>query len=126
MAKRSGPLEIIQAISVTFLTCLLLSAVLEPLQSLAASEQLTVKQNGKSTRLTGEILVEAQDGGLLFVARDGALWIVQPEQLQQRKRLAQETLPLSQTEMFFLKFENFHQIFEKRAVAVCVFKNPYF
>ncbi|MFP6673371.1 MAG: DUF1570 domain-containing protein [Pirellulaceae bacterium] len=99
MAKRSGPVEIIQAISVTFLTCLLLSAVLEPLQPIAASEQLTVKQNGKLTRLTGEILVEAQDGGLLFVARDGALWIVQPEQLQQRKRLAQEALPWSQTEM---------------------------
>lgn len=99
VAKRSGPVEIIQAISVTFLTCLVLNAVLGPLQPSAASEQLTVKQNGKSTRLTGEILVEAQDGGLLFVARDGAFWIVQPEQLQQRKRLAQETLPLSQTEM---------------------------
>ena len=99
VAKRSGPVEIIQAISVTFLTCLLLSAVLAPLQPLAASEQLTVKQNGKSTRLTGEILVEAQDGGLLFVARDGALWIVQPEQLQQRKRLAQEVSPLSQAEI---------------------------
>ena len=28
--------------------------------------------------------------------------------------------------MIFLKFDNFHQIFEKRAVAVCVFEKPYF
>ena len=28
--------------------------------------------------------------------------------------------------MIFLKFDNFHQIFEKRAVAVSVFEKPYF
>ena len=28
--------------------------------------------------------------------------------------------------MIFLKFDNFRQIFEKRAVAVCVFEKPYF
>ena len=99
MAKRCEPVGMIRAISVTFLACLLFSPLGGAWQPVAASEQLTVKQNGKSTRLTGEILVEAQDGGLLFRARDGALWIVQPEDLQQRKALSQEVKPLSQMEM---------------------------
>ena len=48
--------------------------------------------------LGSSLLVEAQDGGLLFLARDGALWIVQPEELQQRKPLPQEVKPLSQAD----------------------------
>ena len=99
VAKRCKPVDLVRAIIAAFLVSLLLSPLGGSWQRLAASEQLTVKQNGKLSRLMGEILVEAQDGGLLFLARDGGLWIVQPEELQQRKPLPQEVKPLSQTEM---------------------------
>ena len=99
MAKRCKPVGLLRAIIAALLVSLLLDPVGGSWQWVAASDQLTVKQDGKSSRLMGEILVEAQDGGLLFLARDGALWIVQPEELQQRKTLPQEVKPLSQTEM---------------------------
>ena len=99
MVKRCEIVDLVRASFVTLLVAVLLSQWCGSWQSLFASEQLTVKQNGKTSRLSGEIMVEAQDGGLLFLARDGALWIVQPEELLQRKRLSQEVKPLSQTEM---------------------------
>ena len=66
---------------------------------LAASEQITLKRNGKSRGLSGEVVLEAQDGGLLFLSRDGTLWIIQPEELSSRKKRDVQVDPMSQGEM---------------------------
>ena len=99
MVKRCEIVDRVRPASVVLLIVLILCQLCGSSLSVFASEQLTIKQNGRTARLSGEILVEAQDGGLLFLARDGALWIVQPEELLQRKRLSQDVRPFSQTEM---------------------------
>ena len=66
---------------------------------LAASEQIALRRNGKSRGLSGEVVLEAQDGGLLFLSRDGTLWIVQPEEISGRKKLAVQVDPMTQGEM---------------------------
>ena len=49
-----------------------------------ALDYLKVKQDGQTVHLTGKILVEAEDGGVLLRDRLGALWDVQPEQILSR------------------------------------------
>ena len=41
---------------------------------------------GAKSKWSGQVLVEAQDGGLLLETPDGALWIIQPEELVRRHR----------------------------------------
>lgn len=97
------PVNFMRPMAAALLTLVLLGGgVVGPglgIQQVSAAEELTIRRNGRSSRLNGEILLEAQDGGVLFLSRDGTLWIVQPEELQQRKKLSADVLPLSQEEM---------------------------
>ena len=43
-------------------------------------------QDGKPQHLSGKVLTEAKDGGLLVQDREGVLWAVQPKQLVSRTR----------------------------------------
>ena len=45
-----------------------------------------MEQEGKSVRVSGRILTEAQNGGLLVQDREGVLFAVQPQQLVSRTR----------------------------------------
>ncbi|TWU25145.1 hypothetical protein Pla52o_14430 [Novipirellula galeiformis] len=49
--------------------------------------------------VTGELLVEAQDGGLLVLADDGRIWTIQPEQLIARTNTPGELVPIDDDEM---------------------------
>ncbi|WP_315854054.1 DUF1570 domain-containing protein [Roseiconus nitratireducens] len=49
--------------------------------------------------VTGEILVEAQDGGLMLQSDDGRIWTIQPEQVTDRKTTDRSLQPLSDEEM---------------------------
>ncbi|NLX54834.1 MAG: DUF1570 domain-containing protein [Planctomycetaceae bacterium] len=49
-----------------------------------ALEHVTVRRDGGDQAVAGRVLVEAQDGGLLFQTRDGAIWIIQPEEVVDR------------------------------------------
>ncbi|MEO1525038.1 MAG: DUF1570 domain-containing protein [Planctomycetota bacterium] len=49
--------------------------------------------------VVGEILVEAQDGGLMLQSDDGRIWVVQPEQITSRTGDDTELKPLTADEM---------------------------
>lgn len=45
---------------------------------------VTISRNGQDTSLEGEIVVEAQDGGLMFRATDGRIWMIQPDEIKSK------------------------------------------
>ena len=49
--------------------------------------------------VVGEVLVEAQNGGMMLRADDGSIWLVQPEQLIERKTEYGEFAPLDDDTM---------------------------
>ena len=46
----------------------------------SAVDQITFRRDGKEQQISGRLLVEAQDGGLLLLERDGMLWAIPPEE----------------------------------------------
>jgi hypothetical protein len=55
-------------------------------EAVCALDHISLDQDGKSVRLSGRVLTEAQDGGLLVQDREGVLFAVQPRQLVGRTR----------------------------------------
>src|SRR6266850_3122586 len=51
----------------------------------AALDYVTIRQGEKQRELAGKIEVEAVDGGVMLMARDGALWPVEKENLVSRR-----------------------------------------
>ena len=49
--------------------------------------------------IVGEILVEAQDGGLMLQSDDGRIWTIQPEQIVDRRSDDQPLVPIDAVEM---------------------------
>ena len=49
-----------------------------------ALESVTWQREGQSMITRGQVLVEAQDGGLLLVDPDGVLWMIQPNEITSR------------------------------------------
>jgi len=47
-------------------------------------ERVTIKRDSVRRILDGEVLVEAEDGGLLLQTRDGVFWMCQPEEIESR------------------------------------------
>ena len=45
-----------------------------------ALDYVTLRRDGKETQVSGRLVVTAQDGGLLLLARDGVLWAIPPEE----------------------------------------------
>jgi len=63
----------------------LAAAVLLHCVSIAvAMEHVTVQRDGQTIEVSGEIQIEAQDGGLLLMGRDGVLWALQPDEIKAR------------------------------------------
>jgi hypothetical protein len=52
----------------------------------AAVDHLSLERDGQSIHITGQVLTEAVDGGLLVLDREGVVWMVQPDELKQRTR----------------------------------------
>jgi len=46
-----------------------------------ALEYVTLRRDGKDIHVAGRLLVEAEDGGLLLLGRDGVFWVIQPGEL---------------------------------------------
>ncbi|MCH7727350.1 MAG: DUF1570 domain-containing protein [Planctomycetes bacterium] len=51
-----------------------------------ALDHISLKRNGKIIYLSGKIVIEADDGGVLLLATDGVMWPVPSEELQSSKR----------------------------------------
>jgi hypothetical protein len=46
----------------------------------SAVDHITFRRDGNEQQISGRLLVEAQDGGLLLLERDGMLWAIPPEE----------------------------------------------
>lgn len=61
--------------------------------------RVTLQENGRQLTVAGNILVEAQDGGLLLLDRAGRLWNITPDKLRQRTPTDLSFTPLSSREL---------------------------
>jgi len=50
------------------------------------ADEIRFERNSKERVLKGEIVVESQDGGVLFKTPDGKLWLIQPGELRDTKK----------------------------------------
>lgn len=48
--------------------------------AISAMDQIAFRRDGRETSESGRLLVEAQDGGLLLLARDGVIWAIPPNE----------------------------------------------
>lgn len=64
-----------------------------------AMDLLKFEQEGTQYELSGEIVVEAADGGVMFRSRDGRLWLVQPNEITSKQSDDRPFEPLSQEEI---------------------------
>jgi len=55
------------------------------LRSAVAVEHVVAKQGGRLIRVSGEVQVEAADGGIMLHSSDGSLWVMQPEEIIERR-----------------------------------------
>lgn len=63
-------------------------------------ETISFRDSQESTHnVIGEVLVEAQDGGLMLQADDGQIWMIQPEQIIQRQSDDRPLHPLTNDEI---------------------------
>jgi uncharacterized protein DUF1570 len=60
-----------------------------------AAERVEFVQNGQVHNVTGRVLIEASDGGVLMQTGDGTLWIVQGDELRSRTELEDPFEPLT-------------------------------
>jgi hypothetical protein len=64
-----------------------------------ALDFVTLDKNGTKTELEGRIEVEAQDGGVLMVTRDGVLWPIPKEEIAARRKDDKPFVPFTKDEL---------------------------
>ena len=84
---------------VFFTFCFMLTCVFGIAAELAEEIEFRPEVNDAPIKVTGEILVEAQDGGVLMLADDGYIWTIQPNQIVKRNKLEVPMTPVSTAEM---------------------------
>jgi len=67
--------------------------------SASALEHVTFVRDGKVQTVSGQLVVTAEDGGLLLLGDDGALWAIEPKELVSRKDDDEPFHPLSREEL---------------------------
>ncbi len=70
------------------LCCILLVTFVPALAH--AVDHVSIKRDGRPIHISGEILVEAQDGGLLLMDSAGTLWVVTPDEITHHDKDQQE------------------------------------
>lgn len=61
-------------------------AALATIRPAAAEDHVTIDRDGARIKLSGKIIVEAQDGGVLLLDRLGKLWTAQPNEIVERTK----------------------------------------
>lgn len=67
--------------------------------SAAALDRLQFRQEGVDRDLEGKVQVKAADGGMMFMSRDGRLWLVQPNEIIEFEQTAGDFEPLTPEEL---------------------------
>ncbi len=62
-------------------------------------DHVTIQRGGQPLDLTGKIVTEALDGGVLLKDREGVLWAIPAEQIQQRSEDDKPFTPMSRAEL---------------------------
>ncbi|MCP4194874.1 MAG: DUF1570 domain-containing protein [Planctomycetaceae bacterium] len=70
-----------------------------PAWPIYALETVTINRAGIQHVLSGRILVEAQDGGLLLETQDQIIWVIQPDEIESRQHDEREFQPAKRTEL---------------------------
>jgi len=84
----------------TALLAFLLSfSTLTPASTLFALDHLTIKQGDSTREIVGKIEVEAADGGVMLLARDGSLWPVEKKNIVNQRADAKPFSPLTTAEL---------------------------
>ncbi len=100
--RRAFPIQITVRLILLAVFGLCISTPARAVETVTFQSDKTDLVNGvpKPTRtVTGRILVEAQDGGLMLQSDDGRIWMVQPEQIITRESNDEEMRPVTAKEM---------------------------
>jgi hypothetical protein len=65
----------------------------------AGMDHVTLRRDGKTLEVEGRLLLTAQDGGILLLARDGVLWRIEPQEKVRASRDDAPFRPLTPQEM---------------------------
>ena len=52
------------------------------LSTVTSMEEVVFSRDGVERVLKGEVVVEAQDGGMMLRATDGRIWMIQPNEIK--------------------------------------------
>ncbi len=90
-----------QRIQLAGLACWMAVVLLGGLGTVEAEalETVVFQRNNQQQTVVGRVLVTAQDGGILLLARDGLLWAIPPDQQVQITRDETPFAPLSREEL---------------------------
>lgn len=63
------------------------------------ADDVIINRKGKRIELNGQVLVAAQDGGLMFQTPDGHIWLIQPDEIVESDDNEQHPEPLKNKEL---------------------------
>jgi hypothetical protein len=63
-----------------------------------ALDHVAFRRDGKETSVAGQLIVKAEDGGLMIMSADGQLWSIQPDELLQHRADEAPFMPQSAEE----------------------------
>lgn len=87
-----------------------------------ALDRIELRHEGRPRQIEGKILVKAEDGGLLFLARDGKIWPVKPQELLSHREDKLAFSPYSKEELssrLLKELPEGFQIHETRNYLIC-------
>ena len=93
------PTQHVHKHNIIYITALCLAACLFACGSGFGLEYVTFEREGEEVRVEGRLVVEAKDGGLMLMARDGVIWTVTPEELVEHTSDKTAFEPLDQDEL---------------------------
>lgn len=76
-----------------------LSSLAQEQDSKPGAERVEFELDGQPRIALGNIIVEAEDGGILLEARNQTIWPLQPDEIVSRKRLDEAPKPFSRKEL---------------------------
>jgi len=77
-----------------------------------AAETVKLRRDGKVLEVRGQLITDAEDGGLLVLGRDGLIWSVEPDELVEHTSDEEPFTPLQAPELGELLLEELPEGFE--------------
>jgi hypothetical protein len=99
--------------------CPVLALLLSCAQHALAVDQITFRHENRPIQVDGKAILEAADGGVLFLATDGGLWPVPAEQLVERK---QNDIPFAPLDAHELSV----RLLREAGPDFAIFKTPHY